>query len=94
MNRFARLFEQLDRTTATKAKVAFLVDYFREAPAADAAWAVQFLIGRRLKRLVKTSELRAWTAEASGLDDWLVEESYQHVGGLLNSKWVKHAHAG
>ncbi|AKS41388.1 ATP-dependent DNA ligase [Wenzhouxiangella marina] len=85
MKRFARLFEQLDRTTATQAKVAHLVDYFREAPAADAAWAVHFLTGRRLKRLVKTSELRAWTAEASGLDDWLVEESYQHVGDLAET---------
>ena len=52
MKRFSALYEALDRTTSTNAKVAALVAYFREAPPADAAWAVFFLTGRRLKRVV------------------------------------------
>ncbi len=85
MKRFAALYDRLDGTTATNAKVAALVDYFSQAPAEDAAWAVSFLTGRRLKRLVNTRELREWTAEASGLGLWLIEESYEHVGDLAET---------
>ena len=85
MKRFAALYDRLDGTTATNAKLAALVDYFSQAPAEDAAWAVSFLTGRRLKRLVNTRELREWTAEASGLGLWLIEESYEHVGDLAET---------
>ena len=51
MRRFSQLYEALDSTTSTNAKVAALAAYFREAPPADAAWAIFFLTGRRLKRL-------------------------------------------
>jgi len=82
---FAALFDRLDRTTGTNAKLAALADYFRQARPGDAAWAVHFLTGRRLKRLVNTRELREWTAEASGLELWLIEESYEHVGDLAET---------
>ncbi|MGK7296813.1 MAG: ATP-dependent DNA ligase [Candidatus Wenzhouxiangella sp. M2_3B_020] len=82
MRRFVELFESLDRTTATNSKLAALSAYFREADAADGAWAVYFLTGQRLKRLVGTRELREWTAGYAGLPLWLVEESYEHVGDL------------
>jgi len=85
MKRFAELFEALDRTTGTNAKLEALGDYFRDAAPADAAWAVYFLTGQRLKRLVGTRELRQWTAEYSGLPLWLVEESYEHVGDLAET---------
>jgi len=82
---FAALFDRLDRTTGTNAKLAALADYFRQASPDNAAWAVYFLTGRRLKRLVNTRELREWTAEASGLALWLIEESYEHVGDLAET---------
>ncbi len=85
MRAFARLFDRLDRTTATNAKVEALVDYFGTADPADAAWAVSFLTGRRIKRLVNTRELREWAAAASGLPLWLVEDSYEHVGDLAET---------
>jgi DNA ligase-1 len=85
MKRFAELFDRLDRTTATNAKVAHLVEYFSTTPPADAAWAVYFLTGRRVKRLVNSRELRAWTASASGLTPWLIEECYEHVGDLAET---------
>ena len=52
MRRFAELYAALDRTTSTNAKVAALQAYFGTAPHADAAWALYFLSGRRLKRLL------------------------------------------
>jgi DNA ligase-1 len=78
--RFALLFDEIDRTTSTNAKVAALARYFAEAPAADAAWAVYFLTGRRLKRLVSYIAINEWTLAATGLPGWLLEECYSVVG--------------
>jgi DNA ligase-1 len=80
MIRFARLFEAIDRTTSTNDKVAAMVAYFRGAPPADAAWAVFFLTGRRLKRLLQYPALQQWTLDATGLPVWVLEESYAVVG--------------
>jgi DNA ligase-1 len=80
MRRFVELYEAIDATTSTNAKVAALVAYFRDAPAADAAWAVFFLTGRRLKRLLPSPLLRQWAQEAAGVPDWLFMESYAAVG--------------
>jgi DNA ligase-1 len=85
VRRFTHLFQELDRTTRTNAKVAALEAYFRDAPAADAAWALYFLTGRRIKRAVTGTRLREWAAEATGLPLWLVEESYAAVGDLAET---------
>jgi DNA ligase-1 len=82
---FARLYSALDETTATGEKVAALARYFREAPPADAAWAIHFLIGRRPKRLIGSAALRAWAAAEAGIPDWLFDESYQAVGDLAET---------
>lgn len=80
MYRFARLFEAIDATTSTNAKVAAMVAYFREAPPADAAWAVFFLTGRRLKRLVPGASILEWTLAVTGLPSWLAGDCYSVVG--------------
>lgn len=85
MNRFAALFAALDGTTKTGAKTAALANYFREAPEADRVWTVALLTGRRPKRAVNATELRLWAAEASGIPDWLFEESYTVVGDLAET---------
>ena len=45
MRRFQQLLQGLDRTTGTSAKQQLLTDYFRQAPAADAAWGLELLLG-------------------------------------------------
>jgi DNA ligase-1 len=80
VKRFASLYDAIDRTTSTNAKVAAMVQYFLAAPPADAAWAVYFLTGRRLKRLVPSAAIRDWTVAATGLDEWLLNECYAVVG--------------
>ena len=86
MRRFAELFTRLDRSTGTADKRAALVDYFRSAPEADAAWALFLLVGGKIggakARIAGPRELRAWIAEESGTPDWLVDESYDAVGDL------------
>ncbi|NUR56357.1 MAG: ATP-dependent DNA ligase [Acidobacteria bacterium] len=95
MRRFAALYDAIDRTTSTNAKVAALVAYFRSAPPADAAWAVYFLTGRRLKRLLPSASLREWIEIATGLPDWLIGECYGAVGdaaelmALLVDAWPR-----
>ena len=85
MKAFAALYTELDETTATNAKIAALVRYFRAAEPGDAAWAVHFLRGHRPKRLIRSGDLRTWAAEEAGIPDWLFEESYHAVGDLAET---------
>lgn len=80
MRRFAALYDAIDGTTSTNAKVAAMTEYFASAPPADAAWAVFFLTGRRLKRLLPYASIWEWTQSATGMDHWLLEECYGVVG--------------
>jgi DNA ligase-1 len=80
MLRFAQLFDEIDRTTSTNAKVAAMRAYFATAPHADAAWATFFLTGRRLKRLVPFAAIRDWALAATGLPEWMIGECYSVVG--------------
>jgi DNA ligase 1 len=85
MRRFCRLYEELDASTATAAKLAALRRYFGEAPAADAAWALYFLAGGKPRQVVRTAMLRALACRAAGIDDWLFDECYQAVGDLAET---------
>jgi DNA ligase-1 len=80
MRRFAALFAAIDHTTSTNAKVEAMVAYFSAAPAADAAWAVFFLTGRRLKRLIPGRSISQWTMSATGVSEWMTDECYAVVG--------------
>jgi DNA ligase-1 len=80
MQAFCRLYEALDGTTRTNAKVEAMVRYFEAAPAEDAAWAVFFLTGQRLKRLISGRSLRAWAMQRTGLPEWLVTDAHAAVG--------------
>ena len=85
MKAFAELYANLDATTSSNAKLAALQTYFRQAPPQDAAWAVYFLSGGRPRQLVPTRLLRDMATEASGIEPWLFEESYQSVGDLAET---------
>ena len=85
MRAFATLFEELDASTATSAKVEALKRYFRAAPPVDAAWAVYFLAGGRPRQVVPTALLRALACERARIEPWLFEEAYQAVGDLAET---------
>lgn len=85
MRRFADLFEQLDRTTSTNARVDAMAAYFVHTPPEDAAWAMYFLVGEKLKRLVKSGNLRRWAMAEAGIAEWLFRESYATVGDLAET---------
>jgi DNA ligase-1 len=80
VKRFAALYESLDRTTSTNAKVDALAAYFSAAPPGDAAWALYFLTGRRLKRLLPSRVLWELVRDVSQLPEWLLGHCYAAVG--------------
>jgi DNA ligase-1 len=85
MRDFALLYNAIDSTNKTNEKVGAMVDYFHKAPPSDAIWAVNFLIGRRPKRLVKGPNLWGWARDEAKLPDWLFAESYDAVGDIAET---------
>lgn len=82
MHHFRQLFIELDSSTRTIDKVEALERYFATAPAADAVWALYFLMGRKIKRAVNTRLLREWVLAETKLPEWLLSECYEAVGDL------------
>jgi DNA ligase-1 len=85
VKRFSRLVIELAETRRTSAKVALLENYLREAPAADVAHVLGFLVGRRRPRRLPTRRLREWLAESIELPEWLVAACHEHVGDLAET---------
>ncbi len=85
MQRFSRLYQELDTTTGTAAKVDALRRYFADAPPADAAWATYFLAGGKPQQVVPTALLRTLACEQARIEDWLFEACYQAVGDLAET---------
>ncbi len=82
MRDFCLLYQAIDQTTKTNEKVEVMQHYFARAKPADAAWAVYFLSGQKLKRLINTAKLRIWASEEANIPLWLLEETYEWVGDL------------
>jgi DNA ligase 1 len=85
VRQFARLFAAIDETMRTNEKVDAMVEYFRSADPADAAWAVYFLSGGRPKRLIPVRRLAAWAMQQADVPDWLFAECYDAVGDLAET---------
>jgi DNA ligase-1 len=85
MREFARLYADLDETTATNRKLEALQNYFEHASPENAAWAVYFLAGGKPRQTVPTRVLRETAIEYAGLDEWLFEESHAAVGDMAET---------
>jgi len=85
MREFARLYAELDETTATNRKLEALQQYFSTAAPENAAWAVYFLAGGKPRQAVPTKLLRQYAIEYAVLDEWLFDESYNAVGDLAET---------
>jgi DNA ligase 1 len=82
---FAELYAALDETTGANRKVAALERYFATVPPEDAVWALNFLIGRRPKRLIESRKLAEWAIAEAGVPDWLFGECYHAVGDFAET---------
>ena len=85
MREFARLFAELDETTATNRKLEALQAYFSTAAPENAAWAVYFLAGGKPRQAVPSKLLRQYAIEYAVLDEWLFDESYNAVGDMAET---------
>jgi DNA ligase-1 len=85
MREFARLYAELDETTATNRKLEALRAYFAAAAPENAAWAVYFLAGGKPRQAVPVKLLRQYATEYAGLDEWLFDECYNAVGDLAET---------
>ena len=85
MRDFVALFSALDRSTATRAKLDALTDYFGRASDADAAWALYFLAGSKPRQIVPVKTLRALACAEAQIPDWLFAECYESVGDLAET---------
>lgn len=85
MKAFADLYFALDSTTSTNEKVAAMARYFKAASAADAAWAVYFLSGRKPRQVVPVRQLAGWAQALAGIPDWLFTECYDAVADLAET---------
>ncbi|MEM9806727.1 MAG: ATP-dependent DNA ligase [Cyanobacteria bacterium P01_D01_bin.56] len=80
MKRFTQLFQAVDATTSTNAKVAALQQYFSSETPANAVWALYLFLGKTRKRLVTSRVLRDIFLQVSDIPEWLFAASYAHVG--------------
>jgi DNA ligase-1 len=85
MREFARLFAELDETTATNRKLEALQNYFSHAAPENAAWAVYFLAGGKPRQAVPSKLLRQYAIEYAQLDEWLFDECYSAVGDMAET---------
>lgn len=85
MRQFARLYQQLDETTKTNDKLLAMQNYFAQASSDDAAWALFFLLGNKLKPTLPTKVIRLAAARSANIPDWLFEETYRWVGDLAET---------
>ena len=92
MRAFLALYGSLDATTSTNEKVEAMQSYFSNVPPEDAAWALYFLSGKRIKRLAKRSDLKHWLVEASGYSQWMIDECYESVGDFAETAVLLTSH--
>ena len=85
MRKFAGLLKDLDSTNKTTEKISYITRYLSTANDSDRLWMIFLLSGGRIKKNFTTPELRQWTVEASGIPQWLFDESYSFVGDLAET---------
>ncbi|MFN7898875.1 MAG: cisplatin damage response ATP-dependent DNA ligase [Synechococcaceae cyanobacterium] len=80
MQAFSGLFERLDQSSGTTARVALLREFFAAVDPADGAWALHCLLGKQRRRLISGRRLRQICLEHLALPEWLFEACYSQVG--------------
>jgi DNA ligase-1 len=85
MSAFSQLFQNLDETNSINEKVALLADFFLHSCDKDAVWVLAIFSGKRPKGIIKSGQLREWSAEYAKIPLWLLEECYYVVGDLAET---------
>ncbi|MBC7627227.1 ATP-dependent DNA ligase [Ferruginibacter sp.] len=85
MKQFAKLVSVLGTSTKTNDKLQALQDYFAVAAEKDKVWVIAIFSGRRPKRIINSTILKAWCMELTGISPWLFDECYHTAGDLAET---------
>ncbi len=80
LNKFSKLFEELDSNNSINKKVKSLTKYFKYNSKLNNIWTIYLLIGKRNKRFISGKSLRQYYADIYKMPLWLIETCYTKVG--------------
>ena len=80
LNKFSKLFFDLDSNNSTNKKIDLLISYFLSNSALNNSWTIFLLIGKSNKRFISGKSLREYYSKSYKLPMWLIDTCYQKVG--------------
>ena len=80
LNKFSRLFFDLDSNTSINKKVDSSINYFSSNSPLNNSWTIFLLIGKNNKRFISGKSLREYYSKSYNLPIWLIDSCYQKVG--------------
>jgi len=80
LNKFSKLFEELDSNNSINKKVNSLIKYFKSNNNLNNIWTIYLLIGKSNKRFISGKSLRDYYSDIYKMPRWLIETCYSKVG--------------
>ena len=80
LNKFVKLFDDLDSNNSTNKKINSLINYFQINSDLNNIWTIYLLIGKSNRRFISGKLLRKYYADTYKLPLWLIETCYLKVG--------------
>ena len=80
LNKFSKLFLDLDSNNSINKKIDLLMNYFLSNNALNNSWTIFLLIGKSNKRFISGKLLREYYSKSYKLPMWLINTCYQKVG--------------
>ena len=80
LDKFSKLFEELDSNNSVNNKINSLTKYFKTNSNLNNIWTIYLLIGKRNKRFISGKSLREYYADIYKMPIWLIETCYAKVG--------------
>ncbi len=80
LNKFSKLFEELDSNNSINKKINSLTKYFISSSNLNNILTIYLLIGKRNKRFISGKSLREYYADIYKMPIWLIETCYAKVG--------------
>ncbi|MDR3668240.1 MAG: hypothetical protein P4L35_15470 [Ignavibacteriaceae bacterium] len=85
MKNFVLLYNSLNDTIRPDFKVNALVNFFKNVPPGDSAWALGLLLGKKNKKIVSVKYLMEWSLELAQIPAWLFNECRVNVNNLVET---------
>ena len=80
LNKFTKLFNELDSNNSKNKKIKILENYFSSGTPLNNAWTIYLLIGKKNKRFISGKLLRSIYSKIYKMPIWLIDTCYSKVG--------------